>query len=93
MRFYELLVTRKPHLLIPLSSAASRGDQLDNAATFREKGFSRVIEEAALNDDDFLQAIDEVYADRQTIQASLAGFQAPDSVSIILNLLAATVKP
>ena len=91
---YELLVTRKPHLLIPLSSAASRGDQLDNAATFREKGFSRVIEEAALNDDDFLQAIDEVYADRQIIQASLAGFQAPDSVSIILNLLAATtVKP
>jgi UDP-N-acetylglucosamine--N-acetylmuramyl-(pentapeptide) pyrophosphoryl-undecaprenol N-acetylglucosamine transferase len=30
----ELLTLAKPHLLIPLSKQASRGDQLDNAATY-----------------------------------------------------------
>ena len=38
---YELLVCRKPHILIPLSAKASRGDQLMNAETFQQLGFSR----------------------------------------------------
>ena len=45
---YELLMTRKPHLLIPLGKAASRGDQLDNAGAFAGLGFSRVLDEEAL---------------------------------------------
>ena len=36
----ELLDLRKPNLLIPLSAAASRGDQILNARSFQTQGFS-----------------------------------------------------
>lgn len=46
---FELLALQKPHLLVPLSKAASRGDQIDNAASFAAQGFSRVLPEEELN--------------------------------------------
>jgi len=39
----EFLALRKPSLLIPLSKAASRGDQILNAESFKKQGFSKVI--------------------------------------------------
>ena len=36
---YELFYLQKPHLLVPLTTAASRGDQIDNARTFEQLGF------------------------------------------------------
>jgi len=45
---FELLALRLPHILIPLSRAASRGDQIDNAAAFEKLGYSRVIQEESL---------------------------------------------
>jgi UDP-N-acetylglucosamine--N-acetylmuramyl-(pentapeptide) pyrophosphoryl-undecaprenol N-acetylglucosamine transferase len=80
---YELLVTRKPHILIPLSAKASRGDQLVNARTFAQAGYSHVIEEDELNDDVFLKKVDEVFANREAIAEQLAKYEIPDSVSII----------
>ena len=84
---YELLITRKPHVLIPLSSAASRGDQLDNARMFADQGYSRVLDEAALADDVFLDLVDEVYADRTIIRRKLKTFEAIDSVQVIAELI------
>ncbi len=83
---YELFVTRTPHLLIPLTAEVSRGDQLVNAATFQKRGFSRVLEEAALNDQTFLQAIDDVYSNRQAIEKALGEFEQKDSTALILDL-------
>ena len=45
---YELLALRKPHLLIPLSRRASRGDQIENARLFQAQGMSQVMEEDEL---------------------------------------------
>ena len=39
---FELLALRKPMLLIPLSAAKSRGDQILNAAHFKSLGLARV---------------------------------------------------
>ena len=36
----ELLALHKPNILIPLSAAASRGDQILNAESFEQQGFS-----------------------------------------------------
>ncbi|MEG2350750.1 MAG: undecaprenyldiphospho-muramoylpentapeptide beta-N-acetylglucosaminyltransferase, partial [Hungatella sp.] len=38
----EILALRKPNILIPLSAAASRGDQILNANSFEKQGFSKV---------------------------------------------------
>ena len=57
----ELLALKKPSLLIPLSAAASRGDQILNARSFEKQGFSMVLEEEAITDETLLQAIHSLY--------------------------------
>ncbi|WP_203248869.1 undecaprenyldiphospho-muramoylpentapeptide beta-N-acetylglucosaminyltransferase [Sporosarcina beigongshangi] len=42
---FELLALRKPMLLIPLSAAKSRGDQILNAAYFQKLGYAHVLQE------------------------------------------------
>ena len=44
---FELLALRKPALLIPLEGQ-TRGDQIENAAYFRDKGLCRVLRQSAL---------------------------------------------
>lgn len=53
----ELLALHKPNILIPLSAAASRGDQVLNAKSFKKQGFSYVIEEEELTKDSLLSAV------------------------------------
>ncbi|PKM93558.1 MAG: undecaprenyldiphospho-muramoylpentapeptide beta-N-acetylglucosaminyltransferase [Firmicutes bacterium HGW-Firmicutes-1] len=57
----ELLALKKPNVLIPLPESASRGDQLLNAASFKEHGYSYVLQEETMTGETLLQAIDEVY--------------------------------
>ena len=57
MRSANFLALHKPNILIPLSAAASRGDQILNARSFEKQGFSYVIEEETLTVDILLEAI------------------------------------
>ena len=89
---YELLMTRKPHLLIPLGKAASRGDQLDNARIFAELGFSKVLYEEALtgdekSDDVFVESVNDVLVHSEEITARLDSFEIKDSVNLIIELI------
>ena len=52
---------RKPNILIPLLAAASCGDQILNANSFRSQGFSYVLEEEELTNTTLLEAIDHVF--------------------------------
>jgi UDP-N-acetylglucosamine--N-acetylmuramyl-(pentapeptide) pyrophosphoryl-undecaprenol N-acetylglucosamine transferase len=93
---YELLITRKPHLLIPLGKAASRGDQLDNARVFSGLGFSRVLHEEALmgdekSDDVFVASVKDVFVRREQITARLQSFEIKDSVNLIIDLIQESV--
>ena len=81
---YELFVSRKPHLLIPLTLAASRGDQLENARTFEARGFSHVLYEEDLNGESFLRAVFELQEQADTLMERLATFPATNSVELIL---------
>lgn len=57
---FELLALRKPHILIPLSAKASRGDQVLNAKSFKKSGYSVVIEEEELTTDKLHQELKEL---------------------------------
>lgn len=61
----EILALRKPNVLIPLSAAASRGDQILNARSFAGQGFSEVLEEEQMTDDTLLNAITGTYENRR----------------------------
>ncbi len=82
---YELLVTRKPHLLIPLTKAASRGDQLVNAKYSEAVGFSQVLFEGCLNDRSLLGAIFELNRNADEIVDKLSRFPIQDSVDLIMR--------
>lgn len=60
----ELLALRKPALLIPYPSSASRGDQEINAASFLRRGFSRMLEQSELTPETLVSRVVEVYRDR-----------------------------
>ena len=62
----ELLALKKPNLLIPLSAAASRGDQLLNAASFEKRGFSMVLKEEDMTDESLVAAVNKLWETRDT---------------------------
>lgn len=86
---YELLVTRKPHILIPLPLSASRGDQIVNAREFERAGMSLVIAEEQLTGTALLATIDDVMPRLDEIRVKLGEFEIKDSVDIIVRLLTA----
>ncbi len=83
----ELLALRKPNLLIPLSAAASRGDQILNAKSFQKQGFSAVLEEESLTDDALYQAISDLYDSRQTYIHAMGQTKLNNAVETILSLI------
>lgn len=84
----EILALRKPHVLIPLSAAASRGDQILNARSFEKQGFSSVLEEENLTDDTLYEAICNTYEQRQKFVDAMNQSSLSDAVGIIMNLIA-----
>ena len=83
----ELLALRKPSILIPLSAAASRGDQILNANSFAKQGFSRTIIEEDVTDNLLLEAVQQVYANRQTYIDAMEQSGQMDSIATIVQLI------
>ncbi len=69
---FELLAVRKPHLLIPLSLQASRGDQIQNAQCFERLGYSDVLPEESLTPHTLCAALHATYAKRQQFAKQMA---------------------
>ena len=88
----ELLALRKPHILIPLSAAASRGDQILNAESFENQGFSYVLQEEDLTNDTLLHAIRSVMEHKQQYIEAMEKSKLNESISTILNLLEQTAR-
>lgn len=85
----EILALRKPNILIPLSAAASRGDQILNAGSFEKQGFSAVLEEESLSDDTFYQTIINTYEKRASYSRSMEKSELGNAVETILHLIEA----
>lgn len=83
----ELLELRKPNLLIPLSAAASRGDQILNAASFQKQGFSVVLQEEELTPELLLSSILDLYENRQAYVAAMDKSSASNAVNTIISLI------
>lgn len=83
----ELLALRKPNLLIPLSAAASRGDQILNANSFAKQGFSKVLEEEAITDDTLCEAVNKLYASRTSYISAMETSQLNHAVETVMSLI------
>lgn len=87
----ELLALRKPNLLIPLSAAASRGDQILNAHSFEKKGYSIVLEEENMTDASLLQNIRNLYENKEDYALAMAGAKEQSAVQMIVDNLISLV--
>ncbi len=83
----ELQALCKPNILIPLSKEASRGDQILNANSFKDQGFSYVIEEEDLTDETLLTGIQTVWENRETYINAMKESQKTNAVDTILDMI------
>lgn len=83
----ELLALRKPNILIPLSAAASRGDQILNAESFEHLGYSYVLPEEELTNDTLLKAIRYVTEHKDAYVTAMEKSALNNAIPTILGLL------
>ena len=88
----ELLALRKPNLLIPLSAAASRGDQILNADSFARQGFSKVLKEEDLSDKALSTAVFDLYKNRETYINAMEKSSLSNAVETITSLIESCVS-
>lgn len=82
----ELLALKKPNLLIPLQ-VGSRGDQILNAKSFEEQGFSMVLREDFTDCDILTEKIYELYENRQMYIDKMSQSGQMNSIDTIVNLI------
>lgn len=69
---FELLAMKKLHLIIPLGKEASRGDQLENATYFVDKGYARALMETELTNERLKKEIKLLIEHKDDYQAKMA---------------------
>ena len=88
----ELLELRKPALLIPLGSNASRGDQILNAESFRSQGFCEVLTEDDLTSQRLLDTIHDLYDHRDAYIQAMEKSELSNAIETITNLIETCVS-
>lgn len=84
---FEFQSLKKPMLLIPLSKAQSRGDQLLNAQSFYKSGFCEVLQEEDLTDENLLIEINNLYINREKFIEKMSKFNPENVMEQILPLI------
>ena len=88
----ELLALHKPNILVPLSAAVSRGDQILNARSFEKQGFSYIIEEETLSSETLKEGIAHVMEHKSSYINAMKESAQLDSIHAVLDLIEDAVK-
>lgn len=84
----ELHALKKPMLLIPLpKTSVSRGDQIENAKYFGEKGFAKVLMQECITNNSLLDSIEELYKEKDNIISNMQNDPAKQGTDIILGII------
>lgn len=83
----ELLALKKPALLVPLSLAASRGDQILNAKSYQAKGYSMVLPEEELTPGRLVTDVLTLYEKRSSYIAAMEQAHDRNAVDQITTLI------
>jgi len=87
---YEILVLAKPHVLIPLSRRASRGDQIHNARYFQQQGISLVIEEETLTPERLCAVVMDAHAHEQAIIDKIKALRIESATEKVMHVIKET---
>ncbi|MFD2169311.1 undecaprenyldiphospho-muramoylpentapeptide beta-N-acetylglucosaminyltransferase [Tumebacillus lipolyticus] len=89
---FEFLALKKPNLLIPLTRAQSRGDQILNARSFEKQGYSHVLFEEDLTSASLLAAVRETHDNRERYIAAMEQSTSGHAVEQIVSLIQQVAK-
>ncbi|MBA4602148.1 undecaprenyldiphospho-muramoylpentapeptide beta-N-acetylglucosaminyltransferase [Thermoactinomyces mirandus] len=89
---FEFLSLNKPMLLIPLSKAASRGDQILNARSFEKMGYAQVLMEEDLSDETFLEQIDRLLENKDVYREKMSKNSPEQSMNEVIQLIKLTAR-
>lgn len=89
---FEFLALRIPMLLIPLSLAASRGDQIDNAKSFRKNGYAHVLHEEDMNAETFLQAVYKLEKSAHVLRDAMKNYSSKEARERVIQLIEEMAK-
>lgn len=84
---FEFLALHKPMLLIPLSAAKSRGDQILNARLFKNQGFAHVLDEDTMTKESFLKAVKQVEEKSEEMIDRMLDVEQPKTPSEMVSLI------
>ena len=83
----EIVALNIPSLLIPLSGAASRGDQILNAKLMKEKGYCEVLFEEQLNEDTLIEKINFIYKNKSQYFIAMEQATQVKGIDKITNII------
>ena len=83
----ELAALNKPNVLIPLSAKSSRGDQIINARSFEQQGFSMVIDNDELDEDILGETIYELYNTREKYVEAMCNSNLHSATDTIIRII------
>lgn len=84
---FEFLALKKPMLLIPLSAAKSRGDQILNAKIFEKQGFAVTLEEELLTKNTFMKVIETLEKNKADIVGAMEKAESPKTPIEMVKLI------
>lgn len=89
---FEILALRKLNVLVPLSKRASRGDQILNASSFENQGFSKVIQEEDFTWQTLLNVCQEVFENKDQIYDKMQNSGLNDSAKKIVEIILEVIE-
>lgn len=84
---YEFLLLKIPMLLIPLTLAVSRGDQISNAKSFQNAGYADVLPEEELTAESLAEHVETLYAKREVYKEAMSSRKETNAVETIVKLI------
>ena len=88
----ELLALNKPMLLVPYPMGASRGDQIQNAESYRKRGLARVLPQEEMSRETMTRALLDLLRDRDALKAAVEAYPVKDGTDAVLQLIEGVQK-
>lgn len=83
----EILSLKKPSLLIPYPKGASRGDQIENAASFEKRGLAHVLDQSNLTPETLVTAVRALYAQKDALRARMDEEPSGNGLTKVLEVI------
>jgi len=89
---FELLALRKPALLIPLGTAASRGDQILNAQSFEKQGYAKILLQDGITGAILADSVREFYGQHSACIDAMNRAESTKAVDRVLDVIKGLIK-